>query len=94
MEYDTFDRTTLRRYLPARADTLETSVAGRPILEWSEDAEGCTLLRDGVPLVRLTCHDRLWSWRVIAGEDAPIRSGSQDEARQLALFFARRTARA
>lgn len=94
MQYEPFDRTTLRRYLPARADTLETSVAGSQILEWSEDTESCTLLRDGVPLVRLTCRDRLWSWRVIASEAPPIRSGSQAEARQLALFYARRTARA
>lgn len=95
MHYDAIERTTLRRYLPARADTLETSVRGQPILEWSEEDAGThTLLRDGVPLVRLTCRDRRWSWRVLAEDAAPIRSGSKAEARALALFYARRTARA
>lgn len=94
MQYDVIARGGLRRYLPARADTLDNSVGGAPILEWRADDTGAqTLLRDGVALVRLTCRDRRWSWRVIAEPAAPIRSGSEAEARALAVFYARRTAR-
>ena len=93
MLYDSFDRTSLRRYLPARPDTLQASADGAPILEWSAEFAGArTLSRDGVPLVRLTCRGRRWCWRVLAAEAPPIRSGSEAEARQLALFYARRTA--
>lgn len=88
MEYETLARQSVRRFLPDHADTFRPAVEDH--LAWHDETSGEVLEHDGTPLVRLVCHDRRWTWDVLGSQAGPMRCGSRAEARQLAMFYARR----
>lgn len=91
MHYDAPSRGSVRHYLSDGGDFLQAPPGAEPILEWREKAPGTELLIcDGLPVARLDCHDRRWTWQVLDDASAPIRAGSRAEARLLARFYARR----
>lgn len=90
MHYEAPTRGSVRHVLTGDGDFLPSSGKGGPMLEWTGEGESETLLCDGTAVVRLSCHDRLWSWRVLDGDAAPLRAGCRAEARQLAAFYALR----
>lgn len=91
MQYEPLSRHMARRFLPHHDDIFRPAAHDTPILEWHPAGDGELLLCDGRPVARLACSARRWAWTV-AGADAPmLRAGSRAEARQLAVFYARRT---
>lgn len=82
---------SVRLFLSEGGHFFHAPPGSEPILEWREKASGSELLIcDGMPVARLDCADRRWTWRVLDDASTPIRAGSEAEARLLARFYARR----
>jgi hypothetical protein len=91
MHYDAANQATIRHVLGGSGTFLSATTGSEPILEWRAKSPGTeVLVCDGMPVARLDCHDRRWTWRVLDDASAPIRAGSEAEARLLATFYARR----
>lgn len=89
MHYDAPSRGSIRHFL-TEGGNFFAPPGSEPTLEWREQKPGSeVLVCDGMPVARLDCHDRRWTWRALDAA-APIRAGSQAEARLLATFYARR----
>ncbi|MFG1228247.1 hypothetical protein [Xanthobacter wiegelii] len=91
MHHDAASRGPIRHFLHEAGSFFHAPPGSEPILEWRAKAAGSeVLICDGMPIARLDCHDRRWTWRVLDDASAPIRAGSEAEARLLATFYARR----
>ncbi|QRG04956.1 hypothetical protein EZH22_17675 [Xanthobacter dioxanivorans] len=92
MQYEPLSRRPVRRFLPESDDIFRAQPDRPPPGAWEDGDQGDELLFcEGRPVARVLCRDRLWLWHVVGSPRPPMRAGSRAEARQLALFYARRT---
>ncbi|MFG1200905.1 hypothetical protein V5F29_00735 [Xanthobacter aminoxidans] len=91
MHHDGASRGRVRHFFHEAGSFFRAPPGSEPILEWRAEAPGTeVLVCDGMPVARLDCNDRRWTWRVLDDASAPMRAGSEAEARLLARFYARR----
>lgn len=97
MQYEPLTTQSVRRFLPRflpdTGEVFQPALHDGPLLEWSTDEDGAEVLKsNGTPLARLDCRARRWFFTPVGSGAEAIRSGSRDEARLLAVFYARRSA--
>lgn len=94
MQYEPLERIPLHRIFSGIPDILpgERVDHANSRFSWDHDT-GCDeiLSCDGRPVARVLRRGGRWLWQAVGTAGPELRTGSRAEARQLAVFFARRT---